>query len=285
MMKNMPFYINPIDGECLKSPFLFSLPRKCGYERNVRGMPYFVDGSSRPGNSRILFKYTISGEGELTLSGKSRRLRSGDAFLVEVPGNYVYRLPEDSPSWEFLYLVFWYPQALEIFRDIIAECGNIFRLNPDGVVIQKAWTLFRLFRSGEIRDKYAASLSAWEFLMNLCREAGRNGEDHRNGLVPMVDAYCNSRMDSPVTVEDLARHCGYSRGYFTRRFQKESGIAPLDYVMKRKLEHALKLMAGGRIGIKELAFRCGFSDQGYFTRRFRRYYGMSPTRYISTIYR
>lgn len=196
--------MNPIDGECLKSPFLFPLPRKCACERHIQGERYLVEGSKRSGDHRILFKYTISGEGELILDGVFRRLRSGDAFLVEVPGNYIYSLPADSPSWEFLYLVFWHPQAREIFQNIISECGNIFHLNPDSVVIQKAWALFQLFRTMTIADKYAASLTAWEFLMNLCREAGPQQISSGKQLLPVVDAYCCAHMDSPVTVEELA---------------------------------------------------------------------------------
>jgi AraC-like DNA-binding protein len=46
-----------------------------------------------------------------------------------------------------------------------------------------------------------------------------------------------------------------------------------------RIEHAQKLIAGGRLSMGEISDRVGFTDQSYFAKTFRKLVGMTPGDY------
>ncbi|MGN1368756.1 MAG: helix-turn-helix domain-containing protein, partial [Aristaeellaceae bacterium] len=51
------------------------------------------------------------------------------------------------------------------------------------------------------------------------------------------------------------------------------------YLTNYRIEQAQKLLLNEHYRSKEIAARCGFSDNGYFTKVFRRCTGMTPLEY------
>ena len=90
-----------------------------------------------------------------------------------------------------------------------------------------------------------------------------------------------SHISEPLDVELLARHFGFSRSHFTKKFSRAAGIAPGSFLEELRLDFALRLMLTERKSVKEAAAASGFSDASYFCRRFRGRYGTSPSQYIA----
>jgi len=59
-------------------------------------------------------------------------------------------------------------------------------------------------------------------------------------------AYLDSRQDERVTLAQLSRALGASPFHLQRRFKRAFGLSPLDYQREQRLEHAKRLLAGGR---------------------------------------
>ena len=55
-------------------------------------------------NSYVLLQYTISGKGSFQTPDHTYPQQTGDLFLVQVPGDSQYSLPDDSEYWDVLYL-------------------------------------------------------------------------------------------------------------------------------------------------------------------------------------
>ena len=75
-------YYNPAQLNLRDADHLFGIPRLCGYEWNHISSGFAIDCSKRGARQRALFKYTISGAGELTVNGKTSRIEAGTAFLL-----------------------------------------------------------------------------------------------------------------------------------------------------------------------------------------------------------
>jgi AraC-like DNA-binding protein len=58
------------------------------------------------------------------------------------------------------------------------------------------------------------------------------------------------------------------------------GVTPSQYLLGKRLEHAIELLSRGpdevHDRISAIAFQCGFNDVSYFNRKFREAFGMSP---------
>lgn len=279
-------FYNPLEMALKDADHLFGIPFLCGYEWNDADSNYLVEGSARlSSRERALFKYTISGCGELLLNGKEKHLlKPGDAFLLSGAVNkedYRYRVAPDCDHWEFLFISFRKPAAVEIVKRIVDDCGtNVVQLDPAGEAMSHAWHLYELFRSGEIADRYAASSLGYDFLMHLCSESlSFCRKSHGSDLLHKISAYCFRNLAKPITVDELAKICGYSRWHFAKIFHEAAGMTPSDFIMEQKLTAALQILHQENIPIKELAMRCGFNDPGYFGRRFKQRFGVSPMQF------
>ncbi|MBI2800671.1 MAG: helix-turn-helix transcriptional regulator [Gammaproteobacteria bacterium] len=91
-----------------------------------------------------------------------------------------------------------------------------------------------------------------------------------------VAEYIESRLETPLTLAEMAALVGISTWHFLRQFRARFGCAPHAYVIQRRIEHARCLLLRGVLPIKEVAAACGFSDQAHMTRQFRRHLGITP---------
>ena len=82
-----------------------------------------------------------------------------------------------------------------------------------------------------------------------------------------------------LTPADLANAAGLSVSHFTRLFRRWAALSPGEYVLRRRVEEARKLLGDVRLSIKEVAARCGFEDPYYFSKVFRRIDGLPPTHF------
>ena len=76
---------------------------------------------------------------------------------------------------------------------------------------------------------------------------------------------------------DLAKEMGLSKFHFHRLFKLKTGLTPLAYINKFKLEHAIHyLILYPNSKQLEIAFESGYSSPVVFARKFKQYYGISP---------
>lgn len=75
----------------------------------------------------------------------------------------------------------------------------------------------------------------------------------------------------------------FNTEYLKKLFKKETGMTPLQYLTKKRLENAASTLASmyGKANVSETAMMCGFSDPLYFSRLFKKQYGVSPRNYIT----
>jgi AraC-like DNA-binding protein len=80
----------------------------------------------------------------------------------------------------------------------------------------------------------------------------------------------------PWTVADLAAIAGVSPSHLAERFQRDVGMPPHQYLIRRRLAMARELLQATDMPVTEIALELGFSSGQYFATTFRRLAGMSP---------
>ncbi|MCW6511844.1 helix-turn-helix domain-containing protein [Lichenifustis flavocetrariae] len=91
-----------------------------------------------------------------------------------------------------------------------------------------------------------------------------------------IAAYIESRLETPLCLDELARITCLSRSYFTRAFRRSFGTSPHNYIIKRRIERSKKRMLETTDPLSQVALSCGFTDQAHFSRVFRRLVGNAP---------
>lgn len=91
--------------------------------------------------------------------------------------------------------------------------------------------------------------------------------------------YITLHLEEDISIADLAAHAGYSDYYCSKKFKKETGMTPAQYIKEARLKAAAHLLTTSTEDIHEIALRYRFGSQSYFTDSFRKYFGMSPREY------
>jgi AraC family transcriptional activator FtrA len=102
-----------------------------------------------------------------------------------------------------------------------------------------------------------------------------------HGLAPALD-WARTRLDQPLTVEDLAQAAGLSSRHLARRMQAEIGVRPLDWLHQQRVAVAQELLERTDATVEQVAARCGLGTANALRRHFRRAVGVSPTAYRAT---
>jgi AraC-like DNA-binding protein len=80
----------------------------------------------------------------------------------------------------------------------------------------------------------------------------------------------------PWTVATLAAEVAMSRSAFAARFTDLVGEAPMQYVMRWRMQTALTWLQEEDATVGELALRLGYGSEAAFSRAFKRFIGVSP---------
>ena len=73
---------------------------------------------------------------------------------------------------------------------------------------------------------------------------------------------------------------GFDKDYFRRRFKRETGKTPTQYLTDMRIVNAKQLLADNKLfSIESIAHSCGFSDNLYFSTCFKKHVGLSPLAY------
>jgi AraC-like DNA-binding protein len=90
-----------------------------------------------------------------------------------------------------------------------------------------------------------------------------------------IDAHSHREID----LEQTAAQAGISPFHFLRLFSSVLGVTPHQYLVRSRLRHAARLLAGDGISITDIAYDVGFGDLSNFVRTFHRAAGISPLRF------
>ena len=70
-----------------------------------------------------------------------------------------------------------------------------------------------------------------------------------------------------------------SESNLLRIFKEATGQTPIDYRLRLRIKHAMRLLCDTDDPISRIASQVGFSDSNYFTRQFRTIIGTTPRAY------
>ncbi|RTQ99642.1 helix-turn-helix transcriptional regulator [Halomonas nitroreducens] len=95
--------------------------------------------------------------------------------------------------------------------------------------------------------------------------------------------FIEQHLDGRFSQADVAACCGLSVFQLSRLFKRNTGYTFQDYLLKRRIEEAVRLLANPTVTITDICFAVGFRDLSYFTRTFHRQMGQSPSAYRCSV--
>ena len=239
---------------------------------------YYWDNRIRK-NSYVLLQYTISGRGIFQTADHTYPQQAGDLFLVQVPGESQYSLPDDSECWDVLYLEFS-SECLPLLYHIHLSCGPAFHLEASSTLPEQMKQLYADAISNQLASVFDNSKAAYAFLLDLADYALEHPA-LSSPRVTLAKNYLDSNYyNTDLNLDEVADAIGLSKYHLCREFNHLYGISPGKYLANLRLQKSCALLLQNRQHtIAEIASMVGFSNDNYFCKVFRKAFGTTPTQY------
>lgn len=230
-------------------------------------------------NSYVLLQYTISGKGSFQTPDHTYPQQAGDLFLVQVPGDSQYSLPDDSECWDVLYLEFS-SECLPLLYHIHQSCGPAFHLEASSTLPEQMKQLYADAISNQLASVFDNSKSAYAFLLDLADYALEHPA-LSSPRVTLAKNYLDSHYyTTDLNLDEVADAVGLSKYHLCREFNHLYGISPGKYLANLRLQKSCALLLQShQHTIAEIASMVGFSNDNYFCKVFRKAFGTTPTQY------
>lgn len=116
-------------------------------------------------------------------------------------------------------------------------------------------------------------------LVGIARDVPAAGRDEDLGRLAQALDDLRAHYDQPLRVSEVAARAGLSEDSFERLVRRVYHLTPRQFLIKLRLEAAVRLLHEPGRSIAEVAHACGYSDHSAFTRKFRTMTGISPQAY------
>ena len=213
------------------------------------------------------FIYCTSGSGELRFDGFSMNYETGTMIAIP-PG-----IPHTNESKTGFTNIFANVEdcSLNLKQPVlIRDDANEFLL--------AAFKALFFHYSQDVRD--TALLSAYGSLLAVYAKSYQESELH-SGIVSEIESHIIQNFPNPnFELDEYLRSLPFSYEYLRKRFKKEVGVTPHQYLSDKRLQTAadwLERSNEDSSNITEIAHLSGFREPLYFSRMFKKRYGVAPS--------
>lgn len=84
-------------------------------------------------------------------------------------------------------------------------------------------------------------------------------------------------LDQSLSLRSVAASVGVHPVYFATVFRRFHGCSVCEYMRRRRIEYAHRMLANMEILLAQIALSTGFADQSHFTRTYKRFTGRTPS--------
>jgi AraC-like DNA-binding protein len=116
-------------------------------------------------------------------------------------------------------------------------------------------------------------------LLAALHEHARPTEASEGELLRRVKQYAHEHLTEPIALDDLAAAAHLSKFHFARRFRQATGLPPMRFVRRMRVEAVKSLLTTSELPLKTIAAITGFADAFQLSKTFRAVTGRSPRRW------
>lgn len=103
--------------------------------------------------------------------------------------------------------------------------------------------------------------------------------DHGDGEIQAAQQWLSGHFSLAHPVEEMIKRSRLAERTFKRRFASGTGLTPIAYVQRLRIEEAKRRLERTDASIEEISWRVGYEDSAFFRRLFKRTTGLAPGAY------
>lgn len=220
--------------------------------------------------------FVIDGAAEYSFDDRTERGAANDLVFFDIGDTYRTNVVSDN-NYRFIVIAFSWTPGNSGFN---LPFSTVNRLSHARRFLEQFKTIHKIWEEKDfgyiIHAKAMAQILVFELVKEL---SNRNRHSVSDMQIQEAKTYIDNNYNTPIRIEDLARHCGYSPSHFRKKFNELYGISPVSYINRIRVEKAKQMLKSSFYQNEEIAKLVGFSSSYYFCRVFKKLTGLTPKQY------
>ena len=224
--------------------------------------------------------YVIRGNGEYVLNDGRRFQLSPGSVLQRHPGVEHSTYLDPDSQWAECFFDF----GRGLYNSLV-ECGilrkndYVYQMVPDKTLESEFYVLLNRLELGsanELPFLIADTLSLLSKIMQRCRAVNENESEQ---LIEQITVELAQDLSKRINLRQYCRDKGLGYENFRKLFRQKIGVSPGQYIIRRRLDAACKMLLLLDKTIGEIALDLGYKSQYEFSAQFKKFIGTSPKKY------
>lgn len=237
------------------------------------------------GISQAILLYCTDGQGWIDLDGNVMQVHPGEIFILPTDVPHSYGADQKNP-WSIYWMHLAGGHCAAAAAAVMERDGDPVRAVQVGFsdernalfthiarTLLKGYSASNLLQANLALPHYLSSFIAPEHFgsQKLSASAASPTE--------MAILYMQENLSNSLTLDNIARSVNLSVSFFSRKFKKDTGYAPIEYFNYLRIQKACQLLHFSSWRVNEVASAIGIDDPFYFSRLFKQQMGLSPAHY------
>lgn len=103
--------------------------------------------------------------------------------------------------------------------------------------------------------------------------------DHGDQAIQTAQDWLAVHFPVANPLEEMVKQAGLTERTFKRRFTRATGMSPIAYVQRLRIEEAKRRLERTEASVDEISWQVGYEEPAFFRRLFRRITGLAPGNY------
>lgn len=146
---------------------------------------------------------------------------------------------------------------------------------------------YEMYDNGEIYKLYKIAILSVEGMCRwietcadyIARRTQNENDDVTERVVGKVKSYIAGNLKNEVTMEQIAKITHLNADYTTRIFKRKTGLTVKEYLIKKRMEYAKRMLSTTDASVSEIALEAGYDNFSYFIRQFKKTFGVTPKQF------
>ncbi len=233
-------------------------------------------------HEHIELLYFINGSGEATVGGEVIHAKKDDLIVINCNELHATQMSDDC-------VLFCIHISPSFFSDVDFE-SVLFKthISADETVsgyLEKIHIEKKSMNEGYDMQIKGLTYLLMTYLLRNCKLEKSEILSKKKKILKIsaVLKYISAYYPHKLSTAELAREFFLSEHYFCHFFKAETGMSPMGYINRFRVEKASFYLKNSNDSITEIALKVGFDDSNYFSKIFKKYRGMTPREYRALI--
>ena len=220
--------------------------------------------------------YVIKGRGFLECEEGRHAVKAGDFYFINNGSLHIYHSNKNDPLYKcWINIGGSLPDAVVKMNRV--QDGAIVKQMDDEDAFNNLILAMKDTQSDNDLLHAKTVYGVCELMNRFFNEANESEAEHY--ISEKIKEYIADNVFKNIRLTDLEKNFHYEKSHIVNLFKNHYDITPKQYILIKKIELSMKLLAESSYSIKEIASMLCFSSSQHFSSVFKQVSGMSPDRY------